>query len=369
MTDTETLSALRLIRTDGVGPITWHRLMRHFQSAAVAIEALPGLAKRGGRKKSMAVWPVGEAEKELAAAEAAGARALVWGAAEYPSPLAVIEDAPPVIYARGDVALLSQDTVGMVGARNASANGKRLARKLAGELGKGGLVVASGLARGIDTEAHAGALDTGTVAVVAGGIDVVYPEENRALTEEIAERGVLITEQPPGLKPQASHFPRRNRLISGLALGVVIVEAAPRSGSLITARMALEQGREVFAVPGSPLDPRARGTNDLIRQGATLTETAEDVQRVLGQVRTPLAEPDAPELPFGGGSPSAESSDSTRAEVLAALGPAPVPVDELVRQTGAPAGEVSVILLELELAGKLARHPGGQVAMDMANDT
>lgn len=341
--------------------------MRHFQSAVVAIEALPELAKRGGRKKSMAVCPAGDAERELAAAEAAGARALVWGAPEYPSPLAVIEDAPPVIYAVGDGGLLKRDTVGMVGARNASANGKRLARRLAGEIGAGELVVASGLARGIDAEAHTGALDTGTVAVVAGGIDVVYPEENRALMDQIAERGAIISEQPPGLKPQASHFPRRNRLISGLALGVVIVEAAPRSGSLITARMALEQGREVFAVPGSPLDPRARGTNDLIRQGATLTETADDVLRVLARARdharTPLAEPAAPEIPIADDAVSAEGTDSTRAMVLAALGPAPVPVDELVRQTGAPAAEVSVALLELELAGRLARHPGGQVSL------
>ena len=366
MPDPETLSALRLIRSEGVGPITWHRLVRHFQSARVAIEALPGLARRGGRRKPVAVCAVADAERELAAAEAAGARVLVWGQPGYPSPLAVIEDAPPVIYVKGDPAMLARDTVGMVGARNASANAKRFARRLASELGEGGLVVASGLARGIDAEAHHGALETGTVAVVAGGIDIAYPEENRELQDEIAARGCVLSEQPPGVKPQARHFPRRNRLISGLSLGVVVVEAAPRSGSLITSRMALEQGREVFAVPGSPLDPRARGTNDLIRQGATLTESADDVLRVLGQVRTPLAEPESPELPLhdpaAGGADSGVGTD-IREKVVEALGPAPVPVDEIVRQTGVPAGEISMALLELELGGRIVRHPGGQVAL------
>ncbi len=357
---------LRLIRSERVGPVTFHGLMRHYGTAAAVLAALPELARRGGRRSGLRIWGPAEAEAEMAAVERAGARLLVWGEPDYPGPLAAIEDAPPVLSVKGRGELLAQPMIAVVGARNASANGRRFARRLAQELGESGLVVVSGLARGIDAEAHAGALASGTVAVLAGGIDVVYPEENAELHDQIAEQGVLFCEQPPGTRPTARHFPRRNRLISGLSMGVVVVEAAPRSGSLITARLAAEQGREVFAVPGSPLDPRARGTNNLIRQGAALTESAEDVVHALeGVLRAPLAEdrpddyaaapPDAP--------PAEAELEGARAAILECLGPTAVPVDEIVRQTRAAPAVVATVLLELELAGRLQRHPGHQVSI------
>jgi DNA processing protein len=258
--------------------------------------------------------------------------------------------------------------IAMVGARNASANGVRFAQGLSAELGKAGFVVVSGLARGIDAGAHRGALDTGTIAVVAGGPDVVYPREHEALSDEIVARGALVSEMPPGTEPQARHFPRRNRIIAGLSRGVIVVEAAPQSGSLITARLALEQGREVFAVPGSPLDPRARGTNDLIRQGAVLTESAADVLDALARIGTPsraeagdyssLREPPAAEI-------GQRELELGRAAILDLPGPTPVAVDELVRQSGLTAALTVTILLELELAGRLERHPGGKVALSI----
>jgi len=257
-------------------------MLRRFGSARAALEVLPRLARRGERGKTVTAPTRAEAEAELAALGRAGARLVCWGEPGYPSALSAIEDAPPVLIVLGQAETLQRPTIAMVGARNASANGRRLARDLAAELGQGGLVVVSGLARGIDAAAHLGALETGSIAVVAGGVDVVYPAENRGLYEALAHRGAVVAELPLGTEPQARHFPRRNRIISGMALGVVVVEAAARSGSLITARFALEQGREVFAVPGSPLDPRSRGCNDLLRQGATLTESAADVLSQLG---------------------------------------------------------------------------------------
>ena len=283
----EKLAWLRLIRSENVGTITFHRLVERFGSAGAALEALPELARRGGGARKIKVCPKAAAEREMEALDSLGARLIARGEAGYPALLAHIDDAPPLLGVIGHAHLLERTAIAVVGARNASLNGRRFARRLAGDLGSGGLLVVSGLARGIDSSAHEGALETGTAAVLAGGIDVVYPEEAAGLYADIRERGVLMSEMPPGTRPQARHFPRRNRLISGLSRGVVVVEASPRSGSLITARLALEQGREVFAVPGSPLDPRARGTNDLIRQGATLTESADDVFAVLNEMAPP----------------------------------------------------------------------------------
>ena len=267
----ERLDWLRLIRSENVGPVTFYQLLSRFGSAEAALAALPEIAHRGGRARALTICPRATAERELQQLHAAGSRFVAWGEPDYPAALAALDDAPPLISVKGDTTLFARNALAIVGARNASANGRRFARDIALQLGQQGLLVVSGLARGIDGAAHDGALATGTVAVVAGGIDQVYPEENRALHEQIAERGVIVAEMPVGTEPQARHFPRRNRIISGCALGVLVVEAALRSGSLITARFALEQGRDVFAVPGSPLDPRCRGTNDLIRNGAILT--------------------------------------------------------------------------------------------------
>ena len=361
----ERLDWLRLIRSENVGPITFYRLIERFGTAGAALKALPDLARRGGRRKLMTVCPLAAAEREMEAQEAIGAVLFARIEPGYPLNLVHIEDAPPLIGVLGQSHLLARPTVAVVGARNASLNGRRFAERLAADLGKGGFVVVSGLARGIDASAHAGALETGTVAVVAGGIDVVYPKENERLYKEIAERGAIISEIEPGATPQARHFPRRNRLISGMALGVVVVEASLRSGSLITARMALEQGREVFAVPGSPLDPRARGANDLLRQGATMTESAEDVLSALDHtLRMPLAEKKIPDVSGARADvPSLGEIDSARAAIVENLSPTPVMVDEIIRNGHFSPAVVSMVLLELELAGRLERQPGNRVAL------
>jgi DNA processing protein len=359
---------LRLIRSENVGPVTFFHLLRYYGSAGAALDALPALAQRGGKRK-IRICPNEVAERELAALDAVGAALIAHCEPDYPHPLAAVEDAPPVIARLGSPQLLERPMVAVVGARNASANGNRLAARLAAELGASGVTVISGLARGIDAAAHKGALETGTAAVVAGGIDVVYPAENQALYEDIVARGVVLAESPPGIERVARHFPRRNRLISGLSLGVVVVEAAPRSGSLITARMALEQGREVFAVPGSPLDPRARGANNLIRQGATLTETAEDVlqaisDQMVGPLAEPLAEPPGSSFdPPPASPPARDALDTARKNIVELLSPSPVAVDELIRQCQVSAALVAVVLLELELAGRIERHPGGRVSL------
>jgi len=359
----EKLDWLRLIRSENVGPVTFYELLARFGSAAAALEALPELARNAGRRRPLALSTRAAAERELAAVERAGARLVAWGEPDYPGLLAAVEDAPPLLSLRGNAALLRRPAVTVVGARNASANGRRFARDMALQLGGRGLVVVSGLARGIDAAAHQGALPTGTVAVLAGGIDIVYPEENRELYELIAEQGVLLAEMPVGTEPQARHFPRRNRIISGAVLGVLVVEAALRSGSLITARFALEQGREVFAVPGSPLDPRCRGTNDLIRRGATLTETADDVLAEIEAHLTPREAvrpaPRAEAMPPAGPAELALAM----ARVLEHLSPSPVAVDELIRQCRLPPAMVTAVLLDLELAGRLERQAGQQVAL------
>ncbi|WP_119421155.1 DNA-processing protein DprA [Desertibaculum subflavum] len=364
LSDAERLDWLRLIRTENVGPVTFRQLLRRFGTAARAIGALPDLARRGGLGRSIAIPPRAEAERELAATAAAGARLIALAEPDYPPALAALDDSPPLLVTRGDAALFARRMVGMVGARNASAAGIRIARDLAGALGNAGIVVVSGLARGIDAAAHQGALATGTVAVVAGGVDVVFPPEHEALQAQIAEIGAVVGEMPIGTRPLARHFPRRNRLISGLSLGVVVVEAALKSGSLITARFALDQGREVMAVPGSPLDPRARGSNDLIRQGATLVEGIDDVLQALGPAQSMLA---AEAVPFGSPVTDEAPADADlarlRATITERLSPTPVEVDELIRQSGGTPGEVLMVLLELELAGRLQRYPGGRVAI------
>jgi DNA processing protein len=346
-------------------------MLRRFGSARAALEALPRLARRSDGGKTVSAVTRAAAEAELTALARVGGRLLCWGEPAYPKTLAAVEDAPPVLAVLGQVELLGRPMVAVVGARNASANGRRIARDLAGSLGRAGLVVISGLARGIDAEAHLGAIATGTVAVQAGGVDIVYPAENRGLYEAIARRGAVVAELPLGSEPQARHFPRRNRIISGMALGVVVVEAAAHSGSLITARFALEQGREIFAVPGSPLDPRCRGSNDLLRRGATLAETADDVVSQL----SPLGEIDtrgrgAPAVPTGdlpirsiGGPVEPVADDAALDLVLRLLGPTPVPVDELVRQCQLTAAAVASLVLELELDGRVERHPGNLVSL------
>ena len=350
-------------------------MLRRFGSARAALEALPRLARRGERARTVTATTRAAAEAELTALHRLGGGLLCWGEPGYPNALAQIEDAPPILTVLGQTEWLARPMMAIVGARNASANGRRLARELAAGLGQSGLVIVSGLARGIDAAAHLGALETGTTAVVAGGVDIVYPEENRGLYDALRRQGAVVAELPLGSEPQARHFPRRNRIISGMALGVLVVEAAARSGSLITARYALEQGREVFAVPGSPLDPRCRGANDLLRRGATLTETAEDVLTQLGPLvqgalpprplmptPVPVEERWAPDAPRGGaGAPTAD--EDALDMILERLGPTPVAVDELVRQCQLTASSVASLLLELELTGRVERHPGNLVSL------
>jgi DNA processing protein len=362
LSDTERIDWLRLSRTNGVGPITFFALLTRFGTAESAIAELPGMAERAGRARAPSVPSRSDMARQVEKAARLGARLIAAAEPDYPDALTAIEDAPPTIFAGRNIELFQRPSVAIVGARNASSNGKRIAATLAAELSEAGLVVVSGLARGIDTEAHKAALGGGTIAVVAGGIDVTYPPENAALQSRIFETGCVISEALPGTEPMARHFPRRNRIISGLTPGVIVVEAARNSGSLITARMALEQGREVFAVPGSPLDPRAQGANNLIREGATLTETAEDVLRVLasGQARRirPMVQ-EAPALPDIQEPEAAEA----RRLVLEALSPAPVAVDELARDCQVSLPIVMTILLELELAGMLERQPGHRVCL------
>jgi len=361
---------LRLIRSENVGPVTFRQLLTRFGSAAAALDALPDLARRGGRRGGLRLCSADAAMREMAALAKLGGRHLILGEPEYPAPLAAIADAPPALSVLGHVGMLARVTIGVVGARNASTNGRRLAESLARDLSAAGIAVASGLARGIDAAAHAGALagdrgEGGTVAVLAGGVDVIYPKENTRLYGEIRERGAILSEWPPGTEPIARRFPARNRIIAGLSLGVVVVEAAPRSGSLITARLAGEQGREVFAVPGSPLDPRARGTNGLIRDGATLIESAADILDGIAAMRArPLGEREDADFHAPPPEPVDEAVlDGARADIVARLGPTPVAVDAILRDTGHAPAAVWTVLLELELAGRLERQPGNMVAL------
>jgi DNA processing protein len=354
----EEIARLRLIRTSGIGPIGHAQLIARFGSAEAALAALPELARRGGGKPPALPAP-STIEREAAAVDRAGARYLFLGSPPYPMLLAQIEGAPPAIIVKGDVAILDRPAIAIVGARNASAAAVRFARMLAHDLGRENMVVVSGLARGIDTAAHGGSIETGTIAVIAGGIDIVYPPENDALQRAIGERGLVIAEMPPGTEPRARHFPYRNRIIAGIGRGTIVVEAAPKSGSLITARYAADYGRDVMAVPGSPLDSRAQGCNLLIRDGATLIQSAADVLETLGTVSGVLREPERP-LPAVA---SVEAGDGERRAVTDLLSGTPVPVDELVRQARVDTGAVQTILLELELAGRLTRHAGNRVSL------
>jgi DNA processing protein len=365
----ERLDWLRLARTETVGPVTFYALLRRFGSARAALDALPRLSR------PVSAMSRRDAEAELTALDRLGAALVCWGEPDYPATLAAVDDAPPVLTVLGNRELLQAPSVAVVGARNASANGRRIARELAAGLGEEGVVVVSGMARGIDAAAHLGSLDSGSVAVVAGGADIVYPEENRGLYDALCERGAIVAELPLGTEPLARHFPRRNRIISGMARGVVVVEAAAKSGSLITARFALEQGREVFAVPGSPLDPRSRGCNDLLRNGATLTESAADILTQLGPLlRSEMPPPRSrerrlqPRLPLISAAPSLPATpqipeDAALELLIEKLSPTPVAVDELVRQCHLSAASIATLLLELELAGRIERHPGNLVSL------
>ncbi|WP_413060766.1 DNA-processing protein DprA [Sphingomonas carotinifaciens] len=352
---------LRLIRTAGIGPVTYAQLIARFGTAQAALDALPTLARRGGGA-APAPPPLAQVEREIAEVRRLGARHLFLGDPDYPRLLAHIDTAPPALIVRGDLSLARRPCVALVGARNASAAACRFARQLALALGQEGVTIVSGLARGIDTAAHAGSIDTGTVGVIASGIDIAFPPENADLQQAVATRGLLLAEQPPGTEPRARHFPSRNRIIAGLATGTVVVEAAPKSGSLITARLATEMGRDVMAVPGSPLDPRAQGCNLLIRDGAILIQSAADI---LEQIR-PL-DPRMVEAPAGRytGPPPQDASDTDRRAVTALLGPVPVAIDELIRQANAAPAIVHTALLELELAGRLERHAGARVSLQL----
>ena len=351
---------LRLVRSPGIGPVTYRQLIARFGSARAALDAVPDLALRGGGKAPRLASRA-DAEREMARVEAIGARYLVLGQGLYPRALAELDDAPPLITVKGDVRLLDKSLVAIVGARNASAAACRFARQLAYDLGQQGAVVVSGLARGIDGAAHDGSLETGTIGVVAGGLDIFYPPENEGRQTAMFERGLVIAEMPPGTEPRARHFPYRNRIIAGLTSGTVVVEAAPKSGSLITARLAAEAGREVMAVPGSPLDPRAQGCNQLIRQGATLVQNANDVLEAVRPLQPRLASPSSP---YEAGEPQWMDGDAGALGIVEELlGPSPVPVDEIIRLSGAPSGAVQMALLELDLAGRLDRHAGGKVSI------
>lgn len=368
LSDEQRLNWLRLIRSENVGPTTFRELINHFGGSGAALEALPQLSASGGARGRIKICSLANAQNEMKRAERAGASLVALGEPDYPAWLASVDAPPPLLYVKGALKLLQQPMVAIVGARNGSAIGQKFTRMIAADLGREGFVIASGLARGIDTAAHVSSLERGTLAVLAGGIDSVYPPENAQLQEDISARGVLLSEMPFGYKPRGKDFPRRNRLISGVSVGVVVVEAAFRSGSLITARLAGEQGREVFAVPGNPLDPRAAGTNKLLRDGAGLVTSAEDVISVLAPILGRGAIP--PDDETGGTFDSTpvdpirmDVGQSERERVIDALGVSPVDIDEIIRATRLPARQVQIILLELDLAGRLERHGNQLVSL------
>lgn len=370
MSRDERLAWLRLIRTENVGPVTFWRLLERYHSASAALEALPELAAQGGRKRPLVVPSEAQILEEVAGFAAAGVHLVAGSEPHYPEALRAVPDAPPVLAVRGQVRLLSGPCLALVGARHASLVGQQMATRLARELSEAGYVIVSGLALGIDAAAHQAALERGTVGVVAGGADVVYPQENADLYEAMAGRGAIVSEMPLGTVPRAQHFPRRNRIIAGLSQAVLVIEAAARSGSLITVRHALDYGREVFVVPGSPVDPRSAGGNRLIRDGARLITGAEDVITDLGAAPWP-ASPQPPEQgalcePMPAAIPAAApvaDISQARSRMLELLGPAPVGIDALIRASGFPPAIISQVLVELELAGRLERHGIAQVAL------
>jgi DNA processing protein len=375
--DAQRLACLRLIRSENIGPVTFRELINRYGGAQRALDALPALAARSRHGRPLRICPADAAAAELEAAAKIGARPLFTIEPDFPPLLAHLAMPPPLIYAKGRLDLLTRPAVAIVGSRDASAAGRTLTRILAHDLGCAGLVIVSGLARGIDKEAHEASIETGTIAVLAGGLDIIYPPEHAGLHDLIGDRGCLVSEMPPGFTPRGQDFPRRNRIISGIANAVVVIEAAKRSGTLITARMAGEQGRDVFAVPGHPLDPRAEGTNHLLKNGALMATSAADILEVLGPTLKPrfsFREPDPPvdddpaeDPPIGGvvqrsagvepeTPPPPYDAESERARVLAVLGPAPVNIDELVRVSGLSARVIQAAILELSLAGLIERH-------------
>ena len=356
----ERLACLRLIRSENVGPTTFRELINHYGGAQVALEALPELSKRGGRGRPIRICRREQAEAELEAAEAAGAEPVFTIEPGFPRALASIEAPPPLIYVKGRRDLLSRSGIGIVGSRQSSAAGQKLARQFARELGEAGYVIVSGLARGIDGAAHEASMATGTVAVVAGGVDVIYPPEHAELQAMIGERGCLVSDQPPGFRPRGQDFPRRNRIIAGISLGVLVVEAARRSGTLITARFARDDNREVFVIPGHPLDPRAAGTNDLLKQGATLVTEPGDIIAALRPMSGIACAQETAHAEFEPAAikpvPPPLLADHDRATVLSALGPAPVDVDEIARAAGLSIRAARLVLMELDLAGRIEHH-------------
>jgi DNA processing protein len=373
LSEQQRLAWLRLIRTENIGPVTFRELINRFGGAIEALRALPELSRRGGRLENLRICSEQDAAAELERAVRIGATLTAVGEAGYPPWLAHAPAAPPLLYVKGARPLAAQPIVAIVGARNGSAAGHRIASDIATGLGAAGIVVASGLARGIDGAAHRAALDAGTIAVVAGGLDVIYPPEHADLQAAIGERGLLVSERPPGLEPRAQDFPRRNRIIAGVAVAVVVVEAARRSGSLITARLAAELGREVLAVPGNPLDPRAEGTNGLIKNGATLVASAADVIESVGHV---LDRPPAdPSIMMGEPEDERDEvawetpAEAQRARLIEALGVAPISLDEIARATAIPIAAVRAGVLELDIAGRVFRHPGNLVSLALEADS
>lgn len=374
LSDGERLACLRLIRSENVGPVTFRELINLYGGAENALRALPEIARRAGGRRAPRICPVEKALAELEAAAAIGAAVIFTIEPGYPPMLAAVDVPPPALFVKGDCQLLAKPIVAIVGSRLASAAGHKFTGYLAAELGRAGLVIASGLARGIDAAAHRASLETGTVAVLAGGIDNIYPPEHADLQRAIGEVGCLVSEMPPGFKPRAQDFPRRNRIISGMSQAVVVIEAARRSGSLVTARLAAEQGRDVFAVPGHPLDPRAEGTNDLLKNGATLLTGPGDILEGLTPhpgfserwaaelvTRAPKLELDPAGLP--------PSAGDTIERVLAVLGPAPTDIDAISRATGLEARAVNAALIELDLAGQIERHSHQLVSLIGLSDT
>jgi DNA processing protein len=360
----EKIAWLRLIRTENIGPITFYSLLQNFGSAQKAIAALPTLSRKGGRLKDLKLCGEDTAIAEMEALQALGGRMIFAAEEIYPLALSAIEDAPPVLSVLGNPKLLNLPCIGIVGARNASLNGRKFTEKLSKDLGNAGQIVVSGLARGIDAAAHTGAIATGTVACVAGGVDNIYPPENMKLHQQIKEEGCIVAESPLGMEPMAKHFPKRNRVISGLSAGVVVVEATVKSGSLITARMAAEQGRDVYAIPGHPFDPRAAGPNKLIQDGATLVLDANDILQNLADfsgTRQNLNEPFQaswePEIL------SENDGEEVRDRILQNLSSTPVAVDELVRSCHLTIPAVQMVLLELEIAGRVQRLPGNRIVL------
>jgi DNA processing protein len=369
LSDEQRIAWLRLIRSENVGPHSFRSLVNHFGGAAAALEALPALARRGGR--GGAVCSREQAEEELAEIAKRGARLIAVGEQDYPPALAAAEGAPPLITVAGSVEVFQRPAVAIVGGRNASSAGRSFAGQLASELGAAGWLIVSGLARGVDAAAHSASLTTGTVAVFAGGLDCLYPPEHADLARRIINEGALVTEMPMGWQPRGRDFPRRNRIIAGMSLGTVVVEAATRSGSLITARLANELGREVMAAPGSPLDPRCEGSNHLLREGATFVTRSDDVIEALSRLvdRGPPPPPPISLAQAGAaGFDHLEPAEDDRSRILGLLGPSPAMIDDLIRFSGANARTVQIVLLELELAGRLERHAGGRVRLRAFED-